>query len=543
LAKTLPPLPKPAVPVVVPPAKVPLPPIEPATPPPAAPAVPVKVVVAEIIREYPRDLRTQFEILPPVNASAFVEDAKQLVALRETSAQFVPFKTCWPAYDAMDAAQQRWYFYWRDVLRHEQYPTTDTAYAFLHAYELINQVGARNAADGFRQLHTLWLRYRARHPRMDAYFVDWLADYVIVHPCGVDPLNIYFEAFELGGFAGNPDLLLNRVLATKDAPLPRRLLLALADYPLRYSKFYLDGNQKLLDEFVLKAFQVVDARLLETEGLGILEKYSPDATETVRRVPFQGALCLGITEEIPIATVLPFTKSRKLRDFASAVVKHTENCFRELAGYSGRLQNYELSPDLRSTISTFIRTNAASLIKPPKSGVFVRVENRFSNRDTLRSILIRCSADELEAIRSALGRGGVGIPAEIVEYVNQLARRFLGDALFFCKEAAWYVADDYQEDLGLLLSHSGKDIPGVWQKLMSHLSDTQRRILAAVASQKIFSDEIRQLSGSRAALETVFHSINDLARKTLAEDLIDTAAIPPRINRDDAELIQRLLAK
>jgi len=539
----VPPPPQPPVPVVVPRVTEPSPIVEAVQPARVAPPVPVKVVVTEIVRDRPRDLRAEFEILPPIDTTVFVQDARQVVALRETSAPFVPLKTFWPAYDAMDAAQQRWYFYWRDVLRHEQYPNTDTAYIFLHAYELINQVGVRNAADGFRQLHTLWLRYRGRHPRLDAYFVDWLADYVMVNPCGVDPLNIYFEAFELGGFADKPDLLLSKVLAAKDAPLPRRLLLALADYPLRYSKFYLDGNQRLLDEFVLKAFQVVDARLIETEGLGIFDKFAPAATETVCRMPFQGALYAGDAREITIGTLLPYSKSGKLRDFASAVIKHTENCFRELAGYSGRLQNYELSPDLRSAITAFIRNNAASLVKPPKTGVFSRVENRFSNHDALRSVLVRCSADEKEAIQSAAGQGGVAIPAEIIEYVNQLACRFLGDALLFCKQAAWHVVDDYLEDLNSLLSQPAKIDPGLWQKFLSQLSDTQRRILAAIASQKIFSDEIRQLSGSRSALETVFHSINDLSRKTLGEDVIETWAIPAKINRDDAELIERLLTK
>jgi hypothetical protein len=281
---------------------------------------------------------------------------------------------------------------------------------------------------------------------------------------------------------------------------------------------------------------------VETEGEGIFDKFRPAATETVNRTPFQSALYGGNTEKITIATVLPFSKSRKLCGFATAVVKHTENCLRENAGYPNRLHDYELSPDLRSTIAAFVRSNALGLLKQPKAAMFSRVENRFSNQETLRSILIRCEPDEKKALESAVKRGAVTLDPEIVEHVNHLSQRFLGDALLFCKEAAWYVADDYAEDLNSLFSQLIKDGPDVWQIFLSRLSDTQRQILAAIASLKPFSDEIRQLSGSRAALETVLHSINDISRKTLGEHLIEMNGIPPMLHLDDAVLLQRVLA-
>ena len=94
----------------------------------------------------------------------------------------------------MTAAQQRWYFYWRERVRNEFYPDTDLACIFLHAYELINNGGVRNAADGYRQLHTLWFRYHVRHPKLDQYLVDRLADYAILNECAGDPLDICAQA-------------------------------------------------------------------------------------------------------------------------------------------------------------------------------------------------------------------------------------------------------------------------------------------------------------------------------------------------------------
>lgn len=76
-------------------------------------------------------------------------------------AEFVPFMQYWPTYDSMDHRQRAWYFYWRTQVRNGEYPDTDLSYIFVHIYELLSGCGWKQASDGYNQLMSLWMSYRA----------------------------------------------------------------------------------------------------------------------------------------------------------------------------------------------------------------------------------------------------------------------------------------------------------------------------------------------------------------------------------------------
>ena len=69
----------------------------------------------------------------------------------------------------MSESQAAWYFYWRDQVRKGSYLDTDKGYLLLHVFELINNIGVKNALDGYLQLRQLWLAYREAHPDVDIY--------------------------------------------------------------------------------------------------------------------------------------------------------------------------------------------------------------------------------------------------------------------------------------------------------------------------------------------------------------------------------------
>jgi hypothetical protein len=125
----------------------------------------------------------------------FYELALKNVNNAVENATEVPFMCYWPTYDAMTAAQQQWYFYWRDRVRQGEYPETDLSYIFVHAYELLNNIGVRDGADGYRQLRALWLGYRERDrdQKLDNYLPDWMADYAVINRCNIDPVQPYVD--------------------------------------------------------------------------------------------------------------------------------------------------------------------------------------------------------------------------------------------------------------------------------------------------------------------------------------------------------------
>src|SRR5262249_21367818 len=133
-------------------------------------------------------------------------------------------------------------------------PDTDLSYIFVHVYELINNIGCSDAEGGYRQLHTLWLNYRGRHPKLDGYLADWIADYIILNRCNADPLSPYQELLSFESPVHEPDLLLTRYAAGGGPQIPLTLLAPYSDYRLDRSKFYNDTTRQIFSSALPEAF-------------------------------------------------------------------------------------------------------------------------------------------------------------------------------------------------------------------------------------------------------------------------------------------------
>ncbi|QNB45477.1 hypothetical protein BR63_03580 [Thermanaerosceptrum fracticalcis] len=328
--------------------------------------------------------------------SSFVEEAKKRVGYVEYSAKFIPFMSYWPTYNSMSREQQKWYFYWRGQVRKGIYHDTDLSYIFVHVYELINNVGVRDPMDGYWQLYNVWINYRECFPKLDHYLVDWITDYVALHKCNVDLLEIYKQLVNRNIYSFYPDILLASYSKLGLPQLPLALINQLTDYNVLRSKFYNEGCQALLEEYIPKTIEKVNAYLLQKHHLGILDFFKPSQTEKIQREPFRSAVyCHKSSREITIETV-PFTKHKPLRDFLTSVVKHTENKLREIKGYTGRLRGYTIEPDIMKWIDDYLTSELKGpeiTVKPsPKIEIDAsKVAQLIKDSDKVRDMLI---ADE-----------------------------------------------------------------------------------------------------------------------------------------------------
>ena len=80
----------------------------------------------------------------------------------------------------MNAAQQRWYFYWRAQVRRGNFLPTDLSYIFVHVYELLNLVELADPTQAASRVKLLWQSYRSQHPQLDNYLPEWGDDLLAV---------------------------------------------------------------------------------------------------------------------------------------------------------------------------------------------------------------------------------------------------------------------------------------------------------------------------------------------------------------------------
>ena len=92
-----------------------------------------------------------------------------------------PFFCFFPTYRLMNPAQLRAYFTWRTKLRQGICEPVSTSYAFVYIYELLNQIGVADPADGFEKLRRFRENYAPIDPRVERYLTTWMRDYRIYY--------------------------------------------------------------------------------------------------------------------------------------------------------------------------------------------------------------------------------------------------------------------------------------------------------------------------------------------------------------------------
>ncbi|MDK8183277.1 TerB N-terminal domain-containing protein [Paenibacillus sp. UMB4589-SE434] len=429
----------------------------------------------------------------------FADRAREMEPFIGPEARYVPFAAYWPAYSNMNAAQTKWYFYWRAEVRQGRYLDTDLSYLFIYMYELINGVGWEEPNQGCSMLLQVWDAYRTSFPRLDFYLPDWIADFVLVHRLDV-PLQVLIERLPHGLSGELMELELLECLSAKPLHVGLKAVGKLSDYNVAKSKFYANGGQALLETYVPKVLALVDAYLERTEGLRLIERYHPGSSGTVRheRHLFRSAVydttLYGRTVTIGLVRLSTHVP---LRGMITQLVRVTENTLRRLVGFRGKLRGIKEAAEVEALVTRYLereyaRANAPARKMPPVSIDTDKLAQLQTDSDIVRERLTIDTETEAEELDLLKNVGTVKVSPQIENQHSEVEK----------------VAHQH---------HSASGMMKVWNKLSS-----DHRMLLDYLVRSDASMEIHELAVLMPGmmLELAIDDMNELALEELGDLLL-----------------------
>lgn len=439
---------------------------------------------------------------PATTESQFVERARELANYTEASADFVKFKSYWPTYGHMTGPQTKWYFYWRNEVRHGRYPETDLSYIFLHVYELINGVGWDTPLNGYEQLSGLWEAYRGTFKRLDHYLGGWIADFSFIHELNIPLREIVVRAKGLGGDLA--ELELARCLTSTPEQLTLPALSLMSDYDITKSKFYAGPGNETLERFVPKVVALVDAYVKRKHGTSLLEMFPPDPPVTRERYLFRSAVYdISLYGYSILVPVIRISKSPPLRSLVTRLFRLTENKLRALMDFRGRLKGITIDKDIEELVSKFLEREFRKAEREEKGPDIVidrdRLEQLQSDSNVVRQLLT------------------VEEPAEEKPSVDW-------SVTDLSTVEAW-IPKKQEPAEELQASESGAR--NEWEALAEALSPLQLEAVLALSGPE-GPDALHRLAAAHAALpDLLIDEINEIAMDLLGDLLIDGEELSP----------------
>lgn len=111
----------------------------------------------------------------------FIKQAKVLANYEDDYVYDEPVQHYYPTYQSLTDPELRGYFSWRTKLRRGELRKTSLTYAFVYIYELLNQIGVSDPADGYRKLEAFENAYGRLDGRVVPYLSKWRRDYVVYY--------------------------------------------------------------------------------------------------------------------------------------------------------------------------------------------------------------------------------------------------------------------------------------------------------------------------------------------------------------------------
>ena len=505
--------------------------------------------------------------------SNFTKDMAKLENKTGDKAPFVPFMQYWPSYDSMNRQQKNWYFYWRTQVRQSVYLKTDLSYIFVHIYELLSGFGWKNPEDGYNQLLALWTAYRAEHPKLDHYLLNWLFDFAQLHnleyriPDCPDVSLPYQPAIR--------DILIDAHSTEKPLKLSFALIDALCDYSLVNSKFYKEGHQLLMNEAIPRVVALADAMLIKNKGKGILEIYGPKRTKQQSYYAFQSANCINANKRINVS-VKGYTSSQKLRSYINELVRYAENILRELYGSRGRLRGVELDDETAKIVKSFLIKEYSPKKTPAEAPKKAEVKLDFTNINELRnqSDAVRdalevsddsaeqkellTDIDVVKTIFCLIPQYSRSLINELhsnswelnydssiqpsVDKINEISLKYLACAILVVEENHLILEDDYRDEFEFIYNHLDEfecgdeikesdnssmftvdNLSDELKQLIETLSPIQQTIICVILNRVNISSQLEEIANAELSMpEILIDEINDISSQIIGDILIDT---------------------
>ncbi|MDD3833492.1 MAG: TerB N-terminal domain-containing protein [Oscillospiraceae bacterium] len=160
-----------------------------------------------------------------------------------------PLSSYYPNYHMMGYEQLRTYFTWRTNVRKGFVEDTSLSYAFIYIYELLNNIGVEDPADGLNKLMSFWNSFRDYSQTIDKYVLRWLKDY-----------HIYYQLpHSFKEFAQENNLSEHYPkMAERDDHFS--LFYAISKYDIKKSIFFTEENKKLITDcfnFLIKKIKQI----------------------------------------------------------------------------------------------------------------------------------------------------------------------------------------------------------------------------------------------------------------------------------------------
>lgn len=274
----------------------------------------------------------------------------------DPSARFVAFQAYWSQYSHMAPGQLKFYFKWRNAVRKGETPRTDLSYIFVHVYELLHIIGAKDATDAGAQLERLWTSYRDTFPALDRYMTSWTADLYATEIGSAEALAFVQRAGAMGARLGSEELLLiaDQFWARGDyVGMPQHAVGVLAGDPrLGDNKFYREHNGAeegagWIDRAYREALVVADRVFEQSEGKrprdAEIERFGQ---QEIVREAFQGAVYEWKRKPAHLGKVPRIADGGLAIPLYRNAVRYAENLLRKERGFTAKLRGVEVSPDL-----------------------------------------------------------------------------------------------------------------------------------------------------------------------------------------------------
>ena len=306
------------------------------------------------VRVYP--WRTEYDYY-----DRFARHALQFCDRKGEECPQVEFFSYAPQYTQMNAAQLRYYFWWRENFRRGKCLPASPSYQLLYLYEIINLGEHIDPAQGQRDMLRLWLAYREEHPRLDALVREWIVDYSLLHrlPAPELPHSLYRKLLQ-----GATLKEFFVPLRGQNDSLSTAMLLFCNNYDYTKSKFFTKESAEEYHRVLQGSVGVALDVIREREGDTLIGK---NGAMTASRDAFVGAICSCRTRKRIEVEFTSFSNAHGLRYLISDVLKYAENAMRAARGIKSRLSIYAIDTALRERLDAYLKQVVPS--RPSKKAV------------------------------------------------------------------------------------------------------------------------------------------------------------------------------
>ncbi|MCI8441953.1 MAG: hypothetical protein HFG27_05400 [Provencibacterium sp.] len=188
----------------------------------------------------------------------------------------------YPTYQALTNRELRGYFSWRTKLRKGDIRKAPLPFAFLYIYELINQIGVAEPAEGYRLLESFRDAYGQLDERVLPYLQRWMEDYIA------------YYGLDAGLLAGSPQMLreqsislLEQIEGQGDAQILSAVKLLSSGW-LQRSKYY-SAYPDDMDKVIVRVLRRISAHYAARCKKGMVEQYFGSMAQMQLR-PFDTAV-------------------------------------------------------------------------------------------------------------------------------------------------------------------------------------------------------------------------------------------------------------